>query len=87
MAKKNKNNMLLILGAAIVGFFIYKKKKDAANEEFTLPNKTAATKMVTATALNLSNLKRSFAKPKTMIFKKGSGRGANLDINGNSPIF
>lgn len=89
MAKKNKNKMLLILGAAIVGFFIYKRKKDAENEEFTLPNKTAATKMVTATgtALNLSSLKRSFAKPKTMIVKKGSGRGANLDINGNSPIF
>lgn len=80
MAKKNKNKMLLILGAAVVGFFIYKKKKDAANEEFTLPTKTAA-KVTQSGELNLQNLKRTFAKKPINTFVSRSRK--NLERIGN----
>ena len=80
MAKKNKNKMLLILGAAAIGLFMYKKKKDAANEEFTLPNKTAA-KGTQSGNLNLQNLKKTFAKKPINTFVSRSGK--NLERIGN----
>ena len=54
---------------------MYKRKKDAANEEFTLPNKTAAKD------LNLQNLKRTFAKKPINTFVSRSGK--NLERIGN----
>ena len=74
MAKKKNNLMLLAGAAAVAAYFIFKKK----------PEETTKTAVQSGTAI--TNLKSILLKKPTSL-KAGMGRGRNLDINGNSPIF
>jgi len=74
MAKKKNNLMLLAGAAAVAAYFIFKKKPEDP--------KTAV-----QSGAAITNLRKAMLKKPTSLLKAGMGRGRNLDINGNSPIF